>query len=158
MGSGKTHWGRIWAQQYGMEFFDLDEMIEQQEQKTVDAIFEQEGEDHFRKTESALLRTLFKKDHCIIAGGGGTPCFHNNMQWMNSNGTTIYLQATPEQLVERIEKEKDKRPLLKKLNQADLLSFIDDKLTEREPFYNSSQIIIPVDKLNTESLEKILNS
>ena len=158
MGSGKTHWGRIWAQQFGMEFFDLDEMIAQQERKTVDAIFEQDGEDHFRKTETALLRTLLKKDHGIIACGGGTPCFHDNMQWMNSNGTTIYLQATPGQIVERIENEKDKRPLLKDIDPKELLSFIGQKLTEREPFYNSSQIIMPVDKLNTDSLKKILNS
>ncbi len=152
MGSGKTHWGKIWANRYGLQFFDHDEMIEQREQKTIDAIFERYGEDLFREKESALLKTFFQKDNAIIACGGGAPCFFDNMQWMNENGITIYLKATPAQIAERVINEKDKRPLLKKLNNGELLSFIEQKLTEREPFYNQAKIILPIEVLNTDSL------
>jgi shikimate kinase len=157
MGSGKTHWGRLWAQENALEFFDLDTMIEQQEQKTVEVIFDKNGEDYFRKKESALLKTFLKNDNGIIACGGGTPCFYDNMQWMNENGTTVYLKATPGQLLERVEDEKDKRPLLKKLNAAEIFFFIEQKLKEREPFYYHAKIILPVNELNTDSLKIIIN-
>lgn len=152
MGSGKTHWGKLWSVRQALQFFDLDELIEQQEQKTIEAIFDKNGETYFREKESELLKTFFEKDNCIIACGGGTPCFHDNMVWMNANGITVYLKATPNQILERVEDEKDKRPLLKKLNAAEILFFIEQKLKERELFYNQAKIILPVAELSTDSL------
>jgi len=158
MGSGKTHWGKIWAQENCMFFFDLDEVIEVQEQKTIDAIFNENGETYFRETESAALKTFAEKDNCVIACGGGTPCFHDNMQWMDGHGITVYLKATPGQIMERVKDEKHTRPLLKKLDDYEILSFIAQKIKEREPFYSQAQVILPVDELNTDSFEKIINS
>jgi len=158
MGSGKTHWGRIWARESKMEFFDLDSIIEAQERKTIDAIFNENGETYFRETESETLKTFTEKDNCIIASGGGTPCFHDNMQWMNENGVTVYLKATPEQVMARVKDEKHKRPLLNKLDDDEILLFISQKIKEREPFYSQAHIILPVEELNTESFEKIINS
>lgn len=96
MGSGKTYWGKKWARQSGLAFFDLDEEIEKQEGKTIAAIFEEDGEDYFRKIEATALRAFTNNKNCLISCGGGTACFNNNMQWMNEHGATLYLFATPQ--------------------------------------------------------------
>ena len=158
MGSGKTHWGKLWAESSALEFHDLDEVIEQMEQRTVEAIFDKSGEAYFRKKESEVLRNFSGKDNCIIACGGGTPCFYDNMQWMKENGTTIYLKTSPLQILERVEAEKDKRPLIKNINTAELLFFIEQKLKEREPFYKQAQNILSLEELNTDSIKGIINS
>ena len=158
MGSGKTHWGKIWAAKTGLLFFDLDEIIEQEEGKTIAAIFEQNGEAHFRQQESAVLKTLSTNNNCIIACGGGTACFNNNMQWMNENGTTIYLAATADEVYKRVITEQEKRPLIKNLSAADLLSFITQKLQERDFFYTQAKIILPVTTLNDNTIKSILKN
>lgn len=155
MGSGKTYWGKIWAQQKGLDFYDLDEIVEAKEGKSIAAIFEKEGEDYFRKTETEALHTLSEKDGCIIACGGGTACFNDNIQWMNKQGTSVYLSATPTDILNRVIEEKNNRPLINKLNEAELLFFIEQKLKEREPFYNQAKIILPVTELNKDSLSAI---
>lgn len=157
MGSGKTHWGKLWAEKSGLAFFDLDAIIEDAEKRSIETIFEKSGEAYFREKESTSLKTFSDKDNCIIACGGGTPCFNNNMSWMNANGTTIYLKASASQVLEQVKNEKDKRPLLKKLNAAEILFFIEQKLKERKPFYSQARIILPVDELNTDSVKKIIN-
>jgi shikimate kinase len=158
MGSGKTYWGKIWAKENELDFFDLDHLIEQQEQKSIAAIFETSGEEYFRKKEAAVLRTFEEKDNCIISCGGGTACFHNNMQWMNADGKTIYLAATAAEIFERVAVEQDQRPLIKNLGKDQLLFFIEQKLKEREPVYTQARIILRTDELNTDSLKRIINS
>jgi shikimate kinase len=156
MGSGKSYWGKLWAAETGMSYFDLDDEIEQQEGISIEAIFEKKGENYFREKESALLRTMDKNDDCIISCGGGTPCFDGNMQWMNDNGTTVYLQANPVKLIENILLEIDKRPLLKKINKGEMLFFIEQKLKERNPFYTQAKIIMLVKELNQSSIHDII--
>jgi len=148
MGSGKSYWGSIWSQKYQLDFYDLDEIIEQEQQRTIANIFEKDGEERFRQLETAALQTFSAKDNCIIACGGGAACFNDNMTWMNENGTTVYLCATPQYIYDRVLEEQDKRPLISKLNQAELLFFIEQKLKEREPFYNQAKITIQVGELN----------
>ena len=156
MGSGKTHWGKIWAEKYKYDFFDLDEQVERREQRTIVEIFEKSGEDIFRLMETKMLRDLSRNEHCIISCGGGTPCFHDNMQWMNEKGSTVYLSAPAGYLFENIVKEKDQRPLVKTVNEAELLFFTEQKLKQRLPFYEKANIILPVEELSEESFEKIL--
>jgi shikimate kinase len=155
MGSGKTHWGKIWAQQSGLDFYDLDEIIERKEGKSISSIFENDGEYHFRKIETVALRAFAETENCIVACGGGTACFNHNMQWMNENGTTVYLSATPPYILTNVKEEKDRRPLINKLNEAELLFFIEQKLKEREPFYIQAQTILQVNGLNENSLQTI---
>jgi shikimate kinase len=155
MGSGKTHWGSIWAAKSGLPFFDMDNMIEKTENKTIAQIFELHGETYFRQLETKVLHTFAAQDNCIIACGGGTPCFNNNMQWMNKNGTTIYLKATAEEITARLTNEQEKRPLIKNLNGKELLSFIKTKINEREKFYVTAKIILPVAEINEESINPI---
>jgi shikimate kinase len=156
MGSGKTYWGKLWAMQTGMPFFDLDEVIEQQEHKTIAEIFEQNGEAYFRQKETDTLKTFSGKKNCIIACGGGTPCFNNNMQWMNEHGTTVYLAATPVDIIKRVINEQAKRPLIKNIHPAELKIFIEQKLKEREPFYTTAKIILPVNEITAATINSII--
>ena len=158
MGSGKTHWGKIWAQQTGLPFFDLDDEIEEQENKTITAIFEQDGETYFRQKETEVLESFSGKANAIISCGGGTACFNNNMQWMNDNGTTVYFLATAGDIIKRIIDERAKRPVLNDVTDDNLLAFIESKLIEREPFYSQAQIILPVTGITTSSIKKILQN
>lgn len=148
MGSGKSYWGKKWAQQYGLDFYDLDQLIETEHNKTIATIFENDGEDIFRQMETVELKKLAAKDKCIIACGGGTACYAENMQWMNDNGITVYLQASPQYIYDQVLEETEKRPLIKKVSRAELLFFIEQKLKEREPFYNQAKITLPVQDLH----------
>jgi shikimate kinase len=153
MGSGKTYWGSRWAAKYDLPFIDLDERVAQIENKTIAEIFERDGEEYFREVETACLKKNPGKDNFIMACGGGTACYNNNMLWMNENGTTVYLSASPQVLYKRLMDEKDKRPLLKKIHPDELIPFIKRKLQEREPFYRQAKIILPEEELNMESLQ-----
>ncbi|MFT3910635.1 MAG: shikimate kinase [Ferruginibacter sp.] len=158
MGSGKTHWGKVWADVHEIPFYDLDQIIEKSEGKSVLDIFEKNGEKYFRFKESIALRTMTAYDNCIIACGGGAACFDENIDWMNENGLTIYLHASPTELLENIMKEKDKRPLLNKVNEAELLFFIQKKLEERIHFYEQAKLRLRVEELNEESLRRVVSS
>ncbi|MEO5891567.1 MAG: shikimate kinase [Ferruginibacter sp.] len=157
MGSGKTHWGKIWALKNQLEFLDLDHLVEEKEGKTIAEIFETSGEDHFRKIEAAALKSCAGLQNTIIACGGGTPCFFDNMQWMNANGTTTYIDCTPAEILQRILPEKDQRPLLKKLNESELFSFIEKKLEERVPVYTQAKITVMSDELTENSFAGIIS-
>lgn len=142
MGSGKTHWGRIWAAAYHMGFVDLDEVITISERKSVVDIFEDKGETYFRELEARKLRECASLQHTIISCGGGTPCFHDNLAWMKNQGVTVYLEAKPEEILRRLSRAQEQRPLIKKLNQAELLFFIEQKLQERESFYHQCDVTL----------------
>lgn len=157
MGTGKSHWGKLWAESKNMEFYDLDALIEEQEKASVVDIFEKAGEDYFRVKEASMLRDMLKYDNCIISCGGGSPCFYDNMQWMNDNGTTIYLSATPPYILKNVMDEKEKRPLIKKVNEAELLFFVEQKLKERAPFYGQAKLTLDAETLDTNSLSSILS-
>lgn len=155
MGSGKTYWGRQWAAKSEVPFFDLDEVIEEQMGKTIAEIFEQEGEQWFRNKETEVLHSLSVIEHCIISCGGGTPCFNNNMEWMNAHGTTVYLAATPDEIALRLINEKEKRPLVKDLHGSALITFIENKLKERNGFYSAAKIILPVAGITSDTINKL---
>ena len=152
MGSGKSYWGRIWAKETGFSFFDLDEEIEKTLGMSIEKIFEKYGEKKFRKMEREHLRKFDNVHKNLVASGGGTPCFFDNIEWMKEHGKVIYLKATPKNILERVMDEKNKRPLLKKINPAELLFFIENKLAEREPFYLKADYIFDVTELNEQSL------
>jgi len=152
MGSGKTYLGRKWAQQQNLDFFDLDELIESREGKTISGIFGKEGERYSRKIETSCLKTFANKDNFILACGGGAACFNDNMQWMNKAGTTFYLSASPQTIYSRVAAEKEKRPLLEKIDPPALLSFIEEKLKEREPYYKQASITLHTEELHDKSL------
>jgi shikimate kinase len=153
MGAGKSFWGKQWAKATAFPFFELDSLIETEMGKPITRIFLEEGEAFFRKMESKLLKqSCLGHQNCILATGGGTPCFFDNMDWMNAHGTTIYLKATPQLLAGRLVGEKAQRPLLHDLPDAGLEAFIASKLAEREPFYSRAGLTLPVETLNETTL------
>ena len=152
MGSGKSYWGHKWALHNGYTFYDLDDEIEKAFGMTIEKIFENHGEEKFRELERYHLRKFENNKNCLVACGGGAPCFFDNLEWMNRNGINIYLKAPAEYILMRIMDETSKRPLLKELNPSDLLSFIQTKLKEREPAYSKAHYILEVEKLNNDSL------
>lgn len=156
MGSGKSHWGHIWAQKNGYAFYDLDAEIEKTTKLNVQQIFEKLGEDEFRELEKTHLRKFQNKKKFLLACGGGTPCFFDNLLWMKQHGQIIYLKATPKYILDRVMDETSKRPLLKEVNTSELLFFIQKTLKEREPYYLKAHHIVEVNTLTDDSLSRIL--
>lgn len=156
MGSGKSHWGRHWGRTFDLVFYDLDEVIEQQEGKTIRQIFETEGEEVFRRKEHKALVGLIAKNSGIIACGGGTPCFHGNMRRMNKAGVTIWLKTPIPNLVERLLPELGHRPVLAHTTPETLPGFIAQKLTERAPFYNRCMYQFNTQYLKDDNFKLIL--
>ena len=156
MGSGKTHWGKIWAKKNQLNFFDLDEEIEKTLGKSVAQIFEKRDEEYFREKERDHLRKFETKKNFILACGGGTPCFFDNLQWMNEQGSTIYMKLSPAKIFERVIDKTKERPLINKINTSELLFFIEQKLKERETFYHKAKYTVNANALNEDSLNKIL--
>ena len=156
MGTGKTHWGRIWAQRHHYQFIDLDEMIEKEENRSVLQIFEQQGEDYFRQKEAISLRNTEYLKPVIVSCGGGTPCFFDNIHWMNEHGLTILLQADSLTIMRNILSEEVKRPLVKNLNEAELLFFIEQKLKERAEHYEKAKIHLTSALLDEKAIDQII--
>jgi shikimate kinase len=142
MGSGKTHLGKLWAATYDMPFYDLDEMIEYAEQCSIEQLFEIKGEAYFRIKESEILKTTLQYEHAIIACGGGTACYFDNIQWMNTHGKTVFLNQTEENIYFNICKDTHQRPLLTNKNETEVKAFIQMKYAERMPFYTQCQIVL----------------
>lgn len=157
MGTGKTYWGRLWSEQQQMRFFDLDTEIEKNTGLTIPQIFEQHGEDFFRQKERERLHSFEQDDHLILSTGGGAPCFYDNMQWMNENGLTIYLDSPVEVLKERLVKEKEHRPLIKQFDEEGLDNYIKNKLQERNKFYSQARIILPTESISDTTFNEIKN-
>jgi len=155
MGSGKSYWGRRWAQAFGLEFYDLDEVIEQQENRTISQIFGSDGEAAFRRIEHKALTGLFRKENAIIACGGGTPCFHRNLRRMNRNGLTLFLKTPVPILVERLLPELGHRPVLAHTTADTLPAFIEQKLAERALYYNKCTYHFNTQYLTDENFKKI---
>jgi shikimate kinase len=157
MGTGKTHWGKIWAEKLHYLFVDLDEVIEKDEGISVHEIFENKGEDYFRMKEAETLRQMRSEENTVIACGGGTPCFFDNMAWMNANGVSVLLKANAGFILQNIRKQLGKRPLLKDMNEEEMLSFIETKLAERETFYNKATITLDAQTAGINSIDKVIS-
>lgn len=149
MGAGKTTLGRELAKVMNLEFIDLDHYIQARYLKTVNQIFEEKGEAGFRQIERSLLHEICEIEDAIISTGGGTPCFFDNMEYMNSKGRTVYLKGTPEALAKRLNTSKEKRPLIRGKNEEELYEFIKESLDKRDPFYLQAQIVFDTSELIT---------
>ena len=144
MGSGKSTLGEKLSELMNISFIDLDSKIEENEEKPVSQIFKEKGEEYFRKIEAETLRKTARIRKAVIATGGGTPCFYDNMKWMNENGVTVYLKAEPGALYHRLLKERETRPLLAHLGDVALFDYIMSSLAYREPYYAQATIKLPL--------------
>lgn len=142
MGSGKSFHARELAETLAMGWLDLDDCIEQAAGQTISAFFAEKGEEAFRLLEKKVLQqTVNTHQNLILATGGGTPCFYDNMEWMNARGQTIYLKAPTWLLYRRLQNQTIERPLVAGKTATELTNFIDQKLAEREAFYSRADLI-----------------
>ena len=148
MGSGKTTVGKALSKETGMMFYDLDWYIESRMRKTVSQIFAEKGEEGFRQIEYTMLHEVAEFEDVIISCGGGTPCFFDNMDYLNQQGDVVYLKATPETLYKHLLMAKVERPLLKDKTPEELIAYITEHLKEREPFYGKARHILDVNVLD----------
>ena len=164
MGSGKTTLGKALSKATGMMFYDLDWYIESRMHKSVSQIFSEQGEDAFRKIEYNMLHEVAEFENVIISCGGGTPCFFDNIDYLNQQGDVVYLKANPETLCNHLAMAKTERPLLKDKSREELVDYITEHLEERAPFYEKANHVLDVSvldsydkiKLSIEKLREIL--
>lgn len=159
MGAGKTTFGKKLATKLSLQFIDLDEAVCTANGYTsVTNLIESKGFNFFRETESETLRGLDLDDK-IISTGGGTPCFFDTMQWMLQHGKVVYLQVDSKSLFNRLKQsDRNERPLLRGLDDKSLQGFIDDKLSERLPYYEQAHIKFNPLKQKLEELLVSLSS
>ena len=157
MGSGKTHWGHLLADKLQLPFFDLDEVITEQEKKSISDIFFEKGEEYFRYKEKEVLETLVnEKESFIISAGGGTPCFFNNIEFMKKSGKVIWLNTSVDILQQRLLKERMTRPVIRNVGEAELRSFIIRKLGERKLYYEQADLMVHEEGIVLEPLIELL--
>ena len=165
MGAGKTTVGKALSKELGIPFYDLDWYIESRRRKTVAQLFAEVGEEGFRKIEYNMLHEVAEFENVIISCGGGTPCFFDNIDYMNQQGQVVYLRCQPEVLQKHLLMGKTERPLLKGKSPDELIAFIREQLEKREPFYTKAHYTLDVSlmdnyekiKITIEQLRKLLD-
>lgn len=156
MGCGKSTIGIALAKQMDFDFLDLDKYIEKKEAKSIQQIFEKQGELVFRKKEKIALLEVCKKNNIVIATGGGTPCFFQNMQIIKAKGKSIYFKMEEGELNERLLNQQTQRPLLKNKSEKELFDFINSTLLEREEFYSQADFVVNGKNINAKAILKLL--
>ncbi|WP_288150607.1 shikimate kinase [Phocaeicola sartorii] len=165
MGAGKTTLGKAFAREMGLEFIDLDWYIEERYHKTVQQLFSERGEGGFRELERKMLHEVAEFEDVVVSAGGGTPCFFDNMEYMNDCGDTVFLDVEPAVLFRRLRVARQQRPLLANKSDEELMKFICEALQKRLPFYSKAKHLFKADELedkrqiqhSVDSLRKQLN-
>lgn len=150
MGAGKSSAAKRIANKINWTSCDLDTLFEEKYKISVHDFFRKYGEDAFRKLESELLKNTSGISQSIIATGGGTPCFFDNMSWMNENGVTVFLQISPQTSFNRLAHSKKKRPLLQDKNETELMDFIKKQYDLRMPYYQKAQYVIKGESIDID--------
>lgn len=153
MGAGKTTLGKAFARKLHISFVDVDWYIEERFHKTVGELFAERGENGFRELERKMLHEVGAFEDVVISTGGGAPCFFDNMDYMNRNGKTVFLNVHPDVLFHRLRVAKQQRPILQGKKDDDLKTFITQALEKRAPFYTQAQYVFNADQL--EDLSQI---
>ena len=152
-GSGKTTVGKSLAKDTGMPFYDLDWYIEGRMHRTIKQIFDERGEEGFRRLESTMLHEVAEFENVIISCGGGTPCFYDNMDYINQQGESVFLKCTPDVLYNHLKMGRTERPLLMGKTPEEVQAYIKEQLTVRAPYYSKAKHTIDVTLM--DSYEKI---
>lgn len=156
MGSGKTTLGRAFAKEVGLSFIDLDWYIEERAHRSISQLFAEEGEEGFRRLERKMLHEVSEFEDVIIACGGGTPCYYDNMDFMLQSGVTVYLDASQDVLFRRLKVASANRPLIKDKTDDELRAFIEQGVASRLPWYSKAKL--RMDACRLESRHQIAES
>jgi shikimate kinase len=155
MGVGKSIISSKLGSILNLKTIDLDSYIEKKESSSITDLFKNKGEIYFRIVENKYLKELLNlKEDLIIASGGGTPCYANNMEIINKNATSVYLKASIDFLYNRLIDEKKNRPLIKNIKTENLKEFIAKHLFERNNFYNKADKIIEINDIDINEIIK----
>lgn len=138
MGAGKTTLGKAFARKLNIPFVDLDWYIEERYHKSVGELFTEKGESGFREIERSMLHEVGEFENVVISTGGGAPCFFDNMDYMNKNGLTIFLNVHPDVLFRRLRVATQSRPILQGKTDEELHLFIQEALEKRMPHYSQA--------------------
>lgn len=155
MGAGKTTVGRMLAKDMGLMFYDLDWYITSRMRRTVAQIFEESGEEGFRRIERNMLHEVAEFENVVISCGGGTPCFFDNMDYLNLQSETVYLKATPEVLYAHLKMGKSVRPLLLNKTPEEVEAFVKQQLQQREPYYSKAKHVLDVNVLDSRDKVRV---
>ena len=155
--SGKSTLGKLIAEKLNYHFIDLDEAITQQQGKSINALFDEFGEEGFRKIEQELLVNTIFLTETVIACGGGTPCYSDNMEFLLRNGTTIFLEVDEAILLERMIENTAERPLFKGKSKEEIASHINELLSARKAFYSRASYTIKNNGNELLAISSILN-
>ena len=158
MYSGKTTLGHKLAVKLGYQWLDLDQVFEQVFHTSIPIFFKRYGEEAFRKLEQKLLHETANNDKTIISTGGGTPCFFDNIQWINKHGKSVYFDVTVDTLLRRAAQSKKPRPILMGMTEVERALYIQQQLDARMPYYRKAQIIFPADKPDLNQLVQLVTS
>ncbi|MHB1277265.1 MAG: shikimate kinase [Bacteroidia bacterium] len=159
MGSGKSTLGKELAQRLSWDFFDLDNEVERIHHQTIPEIFNEYGETRFRELEKEVLRTFETKTKSfVLATGGGTPCYFDNMEWMKKTGEVLFIDTAPDELLKRLKGTKTGRPVLKALNPENFEEEMLILLEKRRPFYLQAPWILEKNARNIDEVIHMLNS
>jgi len=142
MASGKSSLGSKIARQFNMDFLDLDEAISVREGHSINELFVKHGEEGFRNIESDVLKEL-DLENKVVATGGGTPIFGDNMLYMKNNGAVAYLVVPTSIIIGRLRQNREERPLVKDLSDIELTEFVEKTLEQRKIIYSQADILIP---------------
>lgn len=165
MGAGKTTLGKAFARALGLTFVDLDWYIEERFHKSIRQLFAERGEEGFRELEKRMLHEAGDFEDVVISVGGGTPCFFDNMEYMNEAGETVFLDVNLQVLFRRLKVAKQQRPLLDGKTDEELKAFIQEALQKRLPFYTKAKHTFNGERLedrhqiqqSVERLKELLN-
>ena len=158
MGAGKTTVGKTFAKNIGYAFLDLDQWIEDKEAKKIVDIFQRHGEQSFRFLEAIYIRQTLSLSKTVIACGGGTPIYWGNLQWMLDNGLSVFIDAKPEVITERLLASKSAdRPLLLHKNKEQAFKLILKKQKERLRYYQQADFTVRADGTVDDVVSQIKN-
>ena len=155
MGSGKSTVAQILASKLDLEALDLDDYITAKEGLSIPEIFASKGEIYFRKIENKYLGELLNSERSfVLALGGGTPCYADNMEQILEKSESFYLKASIKTLFQRLVGEKDHRPMITSLSNDQLTEFIAKHLFERRNYYERAHTTIVIDDKSPEKIAK----
>ena len=154
MGSGKSRVGQNLADFLGFDFMDMDDYIEERYRISIHDFFDKYGEGAFRIAESKILKETITRDDIVIATGGGTPCYFDNIDFINEHGISVYLKVEPAILAERLHGSRKKRPVISNVRKEDLDHVIVQQLYERELYYIKARHVIDVSFMEGDEIEK----